>query len=166
MPLRHTDKGWMWGSKGPFPTKAQALSVARAAYAHGYKEESAMEKTVIAEFVGLLLHSATVTHFMHLQAQGEGSYAKHIALGDYYDSIVDLVDSLAESIQGAFDEIIAPYPPSFGVPEVDALEYLKSIRTYVRNKRVQMPQDSEIQNEIDSIATLINHTCYKLMQLR
>jgi hypothetical protein len=39
MPLRHTKAGWMWGSKGPFPTKAKALSVARAAYANGYKGE-------------------------------------------------------------------------------------------------------------------------------
>lgn len=39
MPLRHTKAGWMWGSKGPFPTKAKALQVARAAYAHGYKGE-------------------------------------------------------------------------------------------------------------------------------
>lgn len=38
MPLRHTKAGWMWGSKGPFPTKAKALSVARAAYSHGFKE--------------------------------------------------------------------------------------------------------------------------------
>ena len=39
MPLRHTKSGWMWGSKGPFPTKAKALQMARAAYAHGYKGE-------------------------------------------------------------------------------------------------------------------------------
>ena len=38
MPLRHTKSGWMWGSKGPFPTKAKALQVARAAFANGYKE--------------------------------------------------------------------------------------------------------------------------------
>jgi len=39
MPLRKTKAGWYWGSKGAFPTKAQALAVARAAYAHGYKGE-------------------------------------------------------------------------------------------------------------------------------
>ena len=38
MPLHKTNKGWMWGSKGPFPTKGKALAVARAAYASGYKE--------------------------------------------------------------------------------------------------------------------------------
>lgn len=39
MPLTKTTKGWMWGSKGPFSTKAKALQVARAAYASGYKGE-------------------------------------------------------------------------------------------------------------------------------
>lgn len=166
MPIRHTDKGWFWGSKGPFTTKAQALSIARAAYSHGYKKESIMDKNIVSEFIGALLHSATITHFMHLQAQGEGSYAKHIALGDYYDGIVDLVDGLAESIQGAYDIIIEPYSPSFGNVSSEALEYMQSLREYVRNKRTLMPQDSEIQNDIDSIATLINSTCYKLLQLR
>jgi len=40
MPLRKVKSGWMWGSKGPFPSKAKALSVARAAYASGYKEQN------------------------------------------------------------------------------------------------------------------------------
>jgi hypothetical protein len=36
----------MWGGKGPFPTKAKALAVARAAYAHGYKENDKTENTI------------------------------------------------------------------------------------------------------------------------
>ena len=39
MPLVKKQSGWFWGSKGPFDTKAQALSVARAAFASGYKGE-------------------------------------------------------------------------------------------------------------------------------
>jgi transcriptional regulator GlxA family with amidase domain len=35
----------MWGSQGPFPTKAKALQVARAAYASGYKGEQNFAKT-------------------------------------------------------------------------------------------------------------------------
>ena len=41
MPLVKRTSGWFWGSKGPFTTKAKALAVARAAYAHGYKGEDA-----------------------------------------------------------------------------------------------------------------------------
>lgn len=44
MPLRKTTKGWMWGSKGPFSTKAKALQVARAAYASEYKGEQNFTK--------------------------------------------------------------------------------------------------------------------------
>jgi hypothetical protein len=40
MPLVKKQSGWFWGSKGPFDSKAKALSVARAAYASGYKGES------------------------------------------------------------------------------------------------------------------------------
>jgi hypothetical protein len=39
MPLVKKQSGWFWGSKGPFDSKAKALSVARAAYASGYKKE-------------------------------------------------------------------------------------------------------------------------------
>ena len=166
MPLRHTDKGWFWGSKGPFPTKSKALTVARAAYASGYKEE-VMETNQVAEFIATLRNSATITHFLHLQAVGEGSDAKHRALAAYYDAIVDLIDGLAESIQGAFDTIISPYPAALtGQRTDDALEYVTGLRDYVRAARGNMPMDSEIQNDIDSIATLLNRTCYKLQRLR
>jgi hypothetical protein len=42
MPLVKKQSGWYFGSKGPFDTKAKALSVARAAYANGYKGENNM----------------------------------------------------------------------------------------------------------------------------
>ena len=166
MPFRHTDKGWFWGSKGPFPTKAKAIAVATAAHASGFKEESEMDKNILGEFVGTLLHSATITHFMHLQAQGEGSFAKHMALNTYYDSIVETTDSLAEAIQGCTGEIIAPYPPMFGNPDVEALDYLKSIRDYVIANRDAVSEYSNIQNEIDNIMTLLDSTIYKLTYLR
>lgn len=166
MPLRHTDKGWFWGSKGPFSTKNKALTVARAAYASGYKE-TAMEMNLVAEFVATVRNSATIAHFMHLQVQGEGSYARHAALDDYYNDMPSLIDSVAEQIQGAYDEIITPYPAMLsGQRTDDALEYMRSLRDYVREARKSLPQDTEIQNEVDEVAKLINKTCYKLTFLR
>lgn len=170
MPIRHTDKGWMWGSKGPFATKAKALQVARAAHASGFKEGddtmNGINTQDCAEFIGALLHSATVTHFYHLQVQGAGADAAHRALADYYEGIVDAVDSVAENIQGAYDIIIEPYPSMYANSTSDPLEYLKTLRTFVRTKRETLPQDSEIQNDIDAVATLINRTCYRLQRLK
>lgn len=121
-----------------------------------------MDKTAVAEFVGNLLHSATVTHFMHLQTK---SYAKHIALGAYYDEIVDLVDSVAEAIQGCYGEIITGYPSMFANVNSEPLDYLKSLQVFVSDSRSNLPQESNIQNEIDNVATLIDSTIYKLQFL-
>lgn len=164
MPIRKTNQGWYWGSKGPFSTKTKALQVARAAYASGYKEEQSMNGSAVAEFIGTLLHSATITHFMHLQSKGPGSFAEHMALGTYYEEIVDLVDGLAESIQGKYG-IITGYGPTFAIPTGGCLEYMKSLMEYVDEARENMPADSEIQNEIDTVCTLINSTVYKLENL-
>ena len=163
MPFRHTDKGWMWGNRGPFPTKAKAIAVATAAYASGYKEESEMDKNLIGEFVGTLLHSATIVHFMHLQT---ASYSVHKALQKYYESIVDAADTIAEAIQGCTGEIIKAYPPMFGNPEVAPLEYLTSIRDYVITNRDAISDYSNIQNEIDAVMTLLDSTIYRLTFLK
>jgi len=38
MPIKKTDKGWYWGSKGPFNSKKKAQEVAQAAHASGYQK--------------------------------------------------------------------------------------------------------------------------------
>ena len=115
-----------------------------------------------AEFVGTMLHSAVITHIMHLSVKGTGSYAKHKALQEYYEGIPDLVDSVAESIMGCYGEIITGYPVMYGSNETDPLTYLLSLRDYVVDVRTELPQESQIQNEIDNIASLIDSTLYRL----
>ena len=46
----------------------------------------------VSEFVSALLHSSTVTHFMHWSTN---SYSKHKALGKYYERIIELTDDFA-----------------------------------------------------------------------
>jgi hypothetical protein len=162
MPISKKSDGWYWGSKGPFDTKQKAIQVGQAAHASGFKE--ANMDGVVGTFVSTLLHSATLTHLMHFKSK---SYSEHVALGAYYDEIPELVDGLVESIQGAYETIIDPYPAMFGNGNNDdPLAYMISLRNYVRDYRQQMPQDSEIQNEIDNVANLLNATVYKLKFLK
>lgn len=162
MPINKKSDGWYWGSKGPFDTKQKAIQVGQAAHASGFKE--ANMDGVIGTFVSTLLHSATLTHLMHFKSK---LYSEHAALGAYYDAIPELVDGLVESIQGAYETIIDPYPSMFGNGNNDdPLAYMISLRNYVRDYRQQMPQDSEIQNEIDNVANLLNTTVYKLKFLK
>ncbi len=112
-------------------------------------------------FVATLLHSATNTHFFHWSTD---SYAKHQALGTYYDEIVDLTDQLAESYMGKYGKLTA-FPSVYHQPK-DPLKYMESLQNFVADARQDLPQDSELQNIIDEIADLINTTAYKLKFLK
>ena len=160
MPIRKTNAGWFWGSKGPFATKAKAVQVGQAAYASGYREAEMQYKA--GEFIGTLLHSAVLTHIMHLRTTGDGSYAQHKALQAYYEAIPELADTVAESIQGCYQELITDYPTAYASTDANPLAYMLSLRDYVKAAREALPQDSQIQNEVDNIATLIDSTLYQL----
>jgi hypothetical protein len=114
-----------------------------------------------AVFVSTLLHSATNAHFMHLQTD---SYAEHVALGEYYDGIVDLVDVYAEAYQGKYDKIKA-YPDDFHLAKTPQ-KYLKSLCDFVEEIRKELPKDTQLQNIIDEIAQLLDSTLYKLRFLK
>ena len=114
-----------------------------------------------AAFVSVLFHSATVTHFMHLQTK---SFAQHMALGEYYDAIVELADKWAEAYQGCYD-IITGYPKEFHLA-TDPVKYLTQIKEFVNDLRKDLPQDSELNNLVDGIADQIDSTLYKLRFLK
>ena len=114
-----------------------------------------------ALFAVTMLHSATNTHLFHWSTD---SYAKHIALGEYYDGIVELTDSLVESYMGKYGKI-TKFPSVYHQPK-DPVQYLKSLQSFVQDARNDLPQDSELQNIIDEIADLINTTTYKLKFLK
>ena len=116
-----------------------------------------------AEFVGVLLHSSTATHFLHLQT---ASYAAHKALGHYYENIVDLADKYAEAYQGHYGIIpLADYPEGFKV-QTDAAKYADSLLTFVKGIRTDLPQDTDLQNIVDEIVGEIASLSYKLERFK
>ena len=62
---------------------------------------------MIEELISRVFYARNLAHFEHWRAKGEGSYAKHIALGEFYDGVIDTIDPLVEAYQGAFDLIKA-----------------------------------------------------------
>ena len=111
----------------------------------------------MAMFAATMLHSATNTHFFHWSTD---SFSKHMALGTYYDEIVDLVDSLTEQYMGCYGQI-KEFPNAYHQPK-EPVKYIESLQAFVKEARKDLPQESEIQNTIDSIAELLDSTAYKL----
>ena len=87
-----------------------------------------------------------------------------MALAAYYDSIVDLTDTFAESYMGKYGKFTS-FPSVYHQPK-DPIRYMESLQSFVKEARNDLPQDSELQNIIDEIADLINTTAYKLKFLK
>ena len=113
-------------------------------------------------FVSALLHSSTAAHFLHLSTK---SYAEHKALGHYYDDILDLADSYAETFQGHYGIIpINAYIDDFKVQK-DAKVYVKGLLKFAQDMREELPDDPDLTNIHDEIVGLIAATLYKLENL-
>jgi len=127
-------------------------------------EQASTTKAPVPELMMCLLHSVTNAHILHLQSR---SYSEHQALGVYYAEIGDLVDAFIEAYQGKYS-IIDNYPVEYEAPPAGAIQYMEYLKDEVQTLRRAdgFPQDSELQNEVDNIANLINSTLYKLRFLK
>lgn len=110
-----------------------------------------------------LFHARTNAHILHLKTR---SYAAHIALQEFYDGIIPLVDKLAEVYQGAHG-LIEDYPPKY-TPYSDALELMDDLLDAIEDCRSKdiSDEDTQLQNIIDEIVALVNTTTYKLRFLK
>lgn len=110
------------------------------------------------------LNSVTVTHIQHFVTT---SYSQHVALQEFYEKVGDLVDEFVESFQGLYG-VLTKFPTTYDLPFTDPLEYMKYLQAELKvlRRAPEFPQDSELQNSLDSIATLINRTKYKLERFK
>jgi hypothetical protein len=126
-----------------------------------YSIKEAVDTVDAGTFFLKLLHSATNTHIHHLQTT---SYSQHVALGEFYDEIVELTDGLIEVYQGTKE--IVKYPAEYAKPLTDGLAELNDLNQFVIANRTVLGTESNIQNEVDTILSLIQSTIYKLARLK
>ena len=115
----------------------------------------------MAIFLSTMLNAGTNAHFFHWATD---SYSKHVALGDFYDEVVDLTDDLAETYFGVYGQIKS-FPNTYHEPK-EPVKYLESLQAFIKTARPDLPQDSEIVQLIDNIADLVDKTVYKLKFLK
>lgn len=113
------------------------------------------------EFISKLFASRTQIHILHLNTK---SFEVHKALNDFYDNIIPLADSIAESHQGKMG-IITGYTQEPIDEKADPVTYLTTLVTWIESNRQQVNASSYIQNQIDSVVELCYETLYKLKNL-
>jgi hypothetical protein len=113
-----------------------------------------------ADFVGHLFLARDVAHSVHLNTR---SYAKHKALGSFYDKVVDLADSFAEAYQGRHG-LIGAITLQSAKRNTNIVDFLQESLAEIEANRYKFcdEDDSAIQNIIDEVVALYLSTLYKL----
>jgi hypothetical protein len=117
----------------------------------------------------MFFHSRTQAHIFHTRVTGEGSFAAHNALQAYYEGIVPLIDGLVETYQGQYGLI--EYKDVNGVDndasKDNIIKYFDNLCKFLAKERQdEKLQSTWIQNDLDTVATLLYSTKYKLINLQ
>lgn len=117
-------------------------------------------KEDLGTIIGILFMSRTYSHIAHLKT---GSYAKHKALNEFYDSVVNMADSLAEASQGLYGKLDIPYLNMIGKiddPIGGITSQLKAIEKLIGNI-----DEEYLKNILQEIQALYRKTLYLLVNL-
>jgi DNA-binding ferritin-like protein len=120
---------------------------------------------MIEQLISRVFYARNLAHFTHWRAKGDGSYAKHKALGKFYDGVIDAIDPLVEAYQGAFELIGAiPVPNEM---EKDPLKCLESDAEWIEKNHEEICKGNRaVGNLIDTVTGVYLSAIYKLRNLR
>ena len=123
--------------------------------------------TMTAACATELMNAATSFHRLHLKVTGDGSYAAHKALGEFYEGLHGHADTLVEGYQGIAEKLLkyTDMPIRTLDTTADAVGYLRDLYNTINKLQGMMPY-SEIVNNLDLVKDSINSTKYKLLFLK
>lgn len=118
---------------------------------------------MIARLIAIMFLSREIAHREHLNTK---SYAQHMALGSFYDDIVDNADSIAEAYQGR-NGLIGKIPMLSEDSTGDIADILEKHLGMIEKLRYTAVEksDTAIQNLIDTAVETYLSTLYKLRNL-
>lgn len=110
------------------------------------------------DIFGKLFQVRDSIHLAHLASK---SYSEHVALGGFYDELLDLLDGLIESVQGKYGLLTITIPAS---KTCNCIEELTNLCKTLESQTAMT--EPWILNQIDTIIELGYSTIYKLKNLK
>lgn len=115
----------------------------------------------VGKFIGLLLSSREQAHVFHLATS---SYATHKAMQNYYEHIVDLIDTYAETFMGKSKKKLSGLTPYINrsITTDQRLTRVYFMRLIKNIKSIKLPRDPALENIRQEIEALLIQTLYQL----
>lgn len=116
---------------------------------------------MIEQLVARVFQARNIAHRDHLKTT---SYAQHMALGSFYDDIIEAIDEIVEVYQGRYGVIAIPKIEDKAVGGI--AEYIMNEAVWIENNRAKFATCNAVLNLIDGLAAIYLRTNYKLTRLK
>lgn len=117
---------------------------------------------MLEELICRIFYSRNEAHLAHWKAS---TLSEHLALGDYYDEVIEKLDKLVEAYQGSFG-LIKDLPKKEH-EEMDILARLQDDAKFINKNRSEIARKvAALENIVDEIMDLYLTTIYKLKFLK
>lgn len=116
------------------------------------------------KLISLLFLARDVAHREHLRTD---SFSAHMALGSFYNEIIENADAIAEAYMGSYKKLDA-FPITGSAIDVDIIKLLQSHVKWIDSNRYDICEESDtpLQNLIDTAVETYLSTIYKLKFLK
>jgi hypothetical protein len=116
------------------------------------------------QFVCEVLCARDRAHLAHWKTK---SYAEHVALAEFYDAVLELIDGFVEQYQGYYNKLM-DIELSDDKKEKDILDLLDYQVEWIEMKRYSIcdRDETSLQNTIDEVVKQYQTTIYKLRFLK
>lgn len=117
----------------------------------------------IEELASRVFATRNMAHREHLKVKGAGSFAKHMALGEFYDGIVGAIDTIVEVHQGRFGLISIPVTADKAVSDIAS--HILNEALWIEKNRDSFSKSQAVLNRVDDLTAIYLQAVYKLTYL-
>lgn len=119
---------------------------------------------MIEQLIARVFATRNAVHIAHWKAKGDGSFARHMALGDFYDDLIDKIDGIVEMYQGAFGLIDKVETTSVDAEKI--MDHIGEEANWIEDNRSEIAGGvCAIENAVDDLTGAYLRTFYKLKNL-
>lgn len=102
-------------------------------------------------------------HVHHWQTK---SFSLHLALGELYETITELMDDIAEISMGALGDTVNPEQSDpNGFSQQDPVEFIRQFYGFLSDSRVSLPEVPALVNKYDDLLSAVAKIKYKIENL-
>lgn len=119
---------------------------------------------MIEQLITRTFQARDIAHRAHWKTR---SFAEHMALGEFYDQVIDKIDDIVETYQGEFGLVGAFGVKVEAMGNTDIVKFLQGESDWIMENRGSIADGSTaIENLLDNLLETYGRTIYKLVNLK